>query len=153
MGVHVFPILNPLPPLSPSHPSGSSQCTSPEHLVSCIEPGLAICFTYENIHVCILFFQLLFKYLMNVTLTPRCHLSLCIFVGSLPLLGIHSHLPSSLASTSPDWLQLIFSGSMCVWLALTPLLQVTCLCAELPWGLWWPSLMLPNFVVANSLCP
>ena len=32
MGVHVFPILNPLPPPSPSHPSGSSQCTGPEHL-------------------------------------------------------------------------------------------------------------------------
>ena len=28
MGVHVFPILSPLPPPSPSHPSGSSQCTS-----------------------------------------------------------------------------------------------------------------------------
>jgi len=38
-----------LPPPSPSHPSGSSQCTSPEHPVSCIEPGLAICFTYDNI--------------------------------------------------------------------------------------------------------
>ena len=33
MDLHVFPILNPLPPLSPSHPSGSSQCTSPEHLL------------------------------------------------------------------------------------------------------------------------
>ena len=32
MGLHVFPILNPCPPPSPSHPSGSSQCTSPEHL-------------------------------------------------------------------------------------------------------------------------
>ena len=29
----------PLPP-SQSHPSGSSQCTSPEYPVSCIEPGL-----------------------------------------------------------------------------------------------------------------
>ena len=37
MGVHVFPILNPPP--SPSHPSGSSQHTRPERLVSCIEPG------------------------------------------------------------------------------------------------------------------
>ena len=48
MGVHVFPILHPP---SPSHPSGSSQYTSPEHPVSCIEPGLAICFTYDNLHV------------------------------------------------------------------------------------------------------
>ena len=32
------------PPPSPSHPSGSSQCTSPEHPVSYIEPGLVIYF-------------------------------------------------------------------------------------------------------------
>ena len=32
-----------LPPPSPNHPSGSSQCSSPKHPVSCIEPGLA-CF-------------------------------------------------------------------------------------------------------------
>ena len=31
---------HPEPP-SPSHPSGSSQYTSPEHPVSCIEPGLS----------------------------------------------------------------------------------------------------------------
>ena len=37
------------PPPSPSHPSGSSQCTSPEHPVSCIKPGLAIYFTFDNI--------------------------------------------------------------------------------------------------------
>ncbi|KAB0364208.1 hypothetical protein FD754_008364 [Muntiacus muntjak] len=41
----------PLPPPSPSHPSGSSQCTCPEHPVSCIKPGLAICFTYDNIQM------------------------------------------------------------------------------------------------------
>ena len=48
-GVHVFPILNPPP--SPYHPSVSSQCTSPEHPVSCIEPGLAIRFTYDILHI------------------------------------------------------------------------------------------------------
>src|SRR5574341_2166701 len=30
-----------LSPLSPYHPSGPSQCTSPKHPASCIEPGLA----------------------------------------------------------------------------------------------------------------
>ena len=33
-------ILNPPPSSLPYHPSGSSQCTSPKHPVSCIEPGL-----------------------------------------------------------------------------------------------------------------
>ena len=49
----------PLPPPSPSHPSGSSQCKSPEHPVSCIEPGLAICFTYDNIYASVLFSQII----------------------------------------------------------------------------------------------
>ena len=42
-------IPHPEPP-SPSHPSGSSQCTSPECPVSCVEPGLVIYFTQGNIH-------------------------------------------------------------------------------------------------------
>ena len=58
-GVHVFPTLNPLPPPSPYHSSGSSQCTSPEHPVSCIEPGLAIHFTYDIIHVSMPFSQII----------------------------------------------------------------------------------------------
>ena len=40
-----------LPPPSPYHPSGSSQCTSPKHPGSCIEPGLATRFIYDIIHV------------------------------------------------------------------------------------------------------
>ena len=47
------------PPPSPYHPSGSSQCTSPEHPVSCIEPGLAICFLYDVIHVSMPFSQII----------------------------------------------------------------------------------------------
>ena len=39
-----------LPP-SPYHPTGSSQCTSPKHPVSCIEPGLVTRFIHDIIHV------------------------------------------------------------------------------------------------------
>ena len=59
MGVQVYLIVNHCSSPSPSHPSGSSQCTSPEHPVSCIEPGLAIYFTYGNIHVSVLFSQII----------------------------------------------------------------------------------------------
>ena len=45
------PFCTPLPLPSPSHPSGSSQCTSPKHPVSCIKPGLVIRFTYDKLHV------------------------------------------------------------------------------------------------------
>ena len=54
-GIHVLPILNPPP--SPYHPSGSSQCTSPKHSVSCIKPGLATRFIYDIIHVSVPFSQ------------------------------------------------------------------------------------------------
>ena len=53
------PFWTPLPPPCPSHPSGSSQCTSPEHPVSCIKPGLAIHFTYDIIHVSVPFSQII----------------------------------------------------------------------------------------------
>ena len=57
---------------------------------------------------------------------------LCTLWEPRPLLEIHSYLPSSLASASPDELQLIFSGSASTWLALScmPLLWA-------PWGLCW----------------
>ena len=47
-----------LPRPSPYHPSGSSQCTSPKQPVSCIEPGLVICFLYYIIHVLMPFSQI-----------------------------------------------------------------------------------------------
>ena len=48
----------PLSPPSLSHPSGSSQCTNPEHSASCVEPGLVIYFAYDNVHVSMLFSQI-----------------------------------------------------------------------------------------------
>ena len=46
-----FPSWTLLPPPSPYHPTGSSQCTSPKHPVSCIEPGLATLFLHDILHV------------------------------------------------------------------------------------------------------
>ena len=48
-----------LPPPFASHPSGSSQCTGVESPVSCIELGLVIYFAYGNIHVSVLFSQMI----------------------------------------------------------------------------------------------
>ena len=49
---------HPEPP-SPYHLSRSSQCTSPKHPVSCIEPGLVIHFIYDIIHVSMPFSQII----------------------------------------------------------------------------------------------
>ena len=91
--VHVFPILNlPSPPF-PSHPSRSSQCTSPEHHASCVEPGLVIYFTYDNIPVSMLFSQI-------IPLSPSSIESKSLFFTSVSLLlsciqGYHYHLSKS----------------------------------------------------------
>ena len=47
-----------LPPPSPHQPSGSSQCTSPKHPVSCIEPGLATRFIHDITQVSMPFSQI-----------------------------------------------------------------------------------------------
>ena len=63
MDLHVFPI--PIPP--PTSHSTRSLWVFPVHqvrvLVSCIQPGLAICFTLDNIHVSMLFFFLINKFI------------------------------------------------------------------------------------------
>ena len=79
-----------LPP-SPYHPSGSSQCTNPEHPVSCIKPGVVIYFTYDNIHVSIPFSQI-------IPPSPSPTESKRLFYTSVSLLlshiqGYHYHFP------------------------------------------------------------
>ena len=48
-----------LPPPSPYHPSGSSQCSRPKHPVSCIEPGLSTRFIYDIIRISMPFSQII----------------------------------------------------------------------------------------------
>ena len=48
-----------LPPPSPYHPSGLSQCTSPKHPVSCIEPGMVTHFIHDILHVSMPFSQII----------------------------------------------------------------------------------------------
>ena len=80
----------PLPPLSPYHLSGSSQCTSPKHPVSCIEPRLAIRFLHDSIRVSMPFSQ-------NIPPSPSPTESESLFYTSVSLLlscieDYHYHL-------------------------------------------------------------
>ena len=78
MDLHVFPI--PIPP--PTSLSTRFLCVFPVHqaqtLVSCIQPGLVICFTLDNIHVLMLFSR-------NIPPSPSpqspkfCSVHLCLF--------------------------------------------------------------------------
>jgi len=68
-----------LPPPSPYHPSGSSQCTSPKHPVLCIEPGLVTRFIHDIIHVSMPFSQIF-------PLSPSQTESLRLFYTSVSLL-------------------------------------------------------------------
>ena len=90
MGIHVFPILNPFPPPSLYHPSGSSQCTSPEHLVSCIEPGLAIHFLYDIIHVSMPFSQIIPPSPSHTEPKNPFHTSVSLLLSHIE--GYHYHL-------------------------------------------------------------
>ena len=58
-GVHMFPILNPPPSSLPVPSLWVVPVHQPKHPVSCIEPGLAIRFIYDIIHVSIPFSQVI----------------------------------------------------------------------------------------------
>ena len=68
-----------LPPPSPYHPSGSSQCTSPKHPVSCIEPGLVTRSICDIIHISMPFSQI-------IPLSPSPTESKRLFYASVSLL-------------------------------------------------------------------
>ena len=88
------PSWTPLPPPSPYHPSGSSQCTSPKLPVSCIEPGLAIRFLYD-IHVLMPFSQLSFnpgsRNIYTMELTQYKGFYVILYWGSIKCVSFSSH--------------------------------------------------------------
>ena len=73
-----------LPHPSPYHPSGSSQCTSPKHPVSCIEPGLVTRFIYDIIHISMPFSQII-----SPSPSPSPTVSKRLFYTSVSLLLSH----------------------------------------------------------------
>ena len=79
----------PLPPPSPYHPSGSSQCTSPKLPVSCIEPAQAIHFLYDIIYVLMPFSQII----PPLPQSPKdCSILLCLFCCLADFLLLFCHL-------------------------------------------------------------
>ena len=72
------PSWTPLPPPSPYHPSGSSQCSGPKHPVSCIEPGLVIHFLYDITHISMPFSQII-QSSPSPTESKDCSIHLCVF--------------------------------------------------------------------------
>ena len=91
MGVHEFPILNPLPN-SQSMSSLWIPCTSPKHPVSCIKHRPAIHFLYDSIHV-----SVPFPRIMPPSPSPSPSESKSAFYTSVSLLlpciqGYHYHL-------------------------------------------------------------
>ena len=97
-----------LPPPCTSPLSESSQCTIPEHPVSCIEPGLVIHFTYDNLHVSMPFSHII-PHLPSPTESNR------LFNTSVSLLlshiqGYHYHLSKFHISALVYCIGVILSG-------------------------------------------
>ena len=133
------PSWTPLPPPSPYHPSGSSQCTSPKHPVSCIEPGLAIHFLYD-IRVSMPFSQI-------IPPSPSPTESKRLFYTSVSLLLSQKTCCCSVAKSCPalwdhmDWSTPGF-----------PVLQSPGVCSSSCPSSWWCHSTISSSVIPFSSC-
>ena len=84
------PSWTPLPHPSSYYSTGSSQCTSPKHPVSCIEPGLAIRFLYDIIHVSMPFSQIIPPFPSPTESKRLFYTSVSLLLSRIP--GYHDHL-------------------------------------------------------------
>ena len=132
----MFPILNPLTPPSPYHPTGLSQCTSPKYpVVSCIEPGLVICIIYDIIQVSMPFSQI-------IPPSPSPTESKRLFYTSVSLLlscilGYHYQL-------SKNWFKcILFNGCVILHCVYVPQLSYPFIC-------WWTSRCFHVLAIINS---
>jgi len=82
-----------------NHPSGSSQCTSPKHPVSCIEPGLARFIHHQPALYCISVQRLNTRDFIILSVTPDSMSIYASFNLTLCCLKIAMHCP--LHSLSP----------------------------------------------------
>ena len=114
--VHMCPpSWSPLPPPSPLYPSGLSQSTGFECPASCIELARVIYFTYGNIHISMLFSQI-------VPLLPSPTYSKCLFftsvektqsnsdTGVCPWVSVFSIVKCCLSASSPQIFSMHFPG-------------------------------------------
>ena len=117
----------PLPPPSPYHPSGSSQCSSPKHPVSCIEPGPVIHFLYDIIHVSMPFSQIISPspspteskrlFYTSVSFLLSRIQSYCYHLRQILYPLSHQGSPP-LVLLLPNTLSLLFANHLHYWLAL-----------------------------------
>ena len=124
MGIHVFPILNPCPTSFHIPSLWVIPVHQPQALVSHIHPGLAICFTLDNIHDSMLFSQIIPPSLSPIQYSPVlyiCASSSVLHIGlSLASFYIPYICGSILYWCLPFWLtSLCITGSSFIHLIRT----------------------------------